>query len=339
MGEELRFFVAGGQGFIGSWIIEHLCNDIKPAKIILMDLKPDDSIVDQIVSPENKKRVERLYGDVTNTKWIVEEIVKANPTHIITLAALQIPTCKVNPVLGATVNVVGLINVFEAAKVLKEKTGKAPKVVFASSGAVAGPESDYTPNETIKDTAPHLPNTHYGVFKVANEGNARVYWLDHGISSVCLRPMTVYGVGREIGLTSSPTKALKSVILGRPFKMTFKGYTGFNYVEDVADVFIHCALNKREGAYALNCRCETYAVEDFIKVINQTLPEAEKLISIDANAPTIPIAYNFDWNGLKELLSPKEIPFTPIVHAIPKIAKQFISLKERGLLHARDLPS
>ena len=53
------------------------------------------------------------------------------------------------------------------------------------------------------------PTTHYGVFKRANEGNARVYYLDHGLNSVGLRPLTVYGVNRDTGLTSDPTKAKK----------------------------------------------------------------------------------------------------------------------------------
>ena len=44
-------------------------------------------------------------------------MLEVQPTAIIHLAGLQIPTCKANPVLGARVNVIGTINVFEAAKV------------------------------------------------------------------------------------------------------------------------------------------------------------------------------------------------------------------------------
>ena len=55
------------------------------------------------------------------------------------------------------------------------------------------------------------PLTHYGAFKVCNEQNARVYWLDHGVSSVGLRPWTVYGIGRDFGVTSEPTRAIEAV--------------------------------------------------------------------------------------------------------------------------------
>ena len=42
---------------------------------------------------------------------------------------------------------------------------------------------------------PAHPTNHYGVYKLANEGNARVYWLDDGIASVGLRPLTVTASG------------------------------------------------------------------------------------------------------------------------------------------------
>ena len=38
-------------------------------------------------------------------------------------------------------------------------------------------------------------------------------------SQVGLRPLTIFGVGREIGLTSGPTKAVKAAILGRRFEI------------------------------------------------------------------------------------------------------------------------
>lgn len=83
------------------------------------------------------------------------------------------------------------------------------------------------------DTTRHSPNTHYGFFKLCNEGNAKIYWLDRHhpliirndekISSVGLRPHTIYGVGREIGVTSGPSKAIKATVLAKQFQIPFKG--------------------------------------------------------------------------------------------------------------------
>lgn len=77
-----------------------------------------------------------------------------------------------------------------------------------------------------------------GVYKLANEGNARIYWQDHQIPSVGLRPLTVYGVGREVGMTSSPTKAIKAMLSGASYSVPFNGPTSWNYIEDIADIFI-----------------------------------------------------------------------------------------------------
>ena len=60
------------------------------------------------------------------------------------------------------------------------------RVVYASSAAVFG-----LADEAVDETVTPEPLTHYGVFKQANEGNARVYFRDHGVSSVGLRPFSV----------------------------------------------------------------------------------------------------------------------------------------------------
>src|SRR4029078_12050555 len=104
--------------------------------------------------------------------------------------------------VGAMFNVVGTFNVFEAARALG-----LTRVVYASSAAVFG-----LADEAVDETVSPSPLTHSGVFKQANEGNPRVYSADHGISSVGLRPFSVYGVGRDSGLTSDPTRAIKSAV-------------------------------------------------------------------------------------------------------------------------------
>ena len=56
---------------------------------------------------------------------------------------------------------------------------------------------------------------------------------DHGLSSIGLRPWTVYGVGRDFGMTSEPTKAIKAVTLGRPYRISYGGRQDLQYVGDV----------------------------------------------------------------------------------------------------------
>src|SRR4029079_4368411 len=98
--------------------------------------------------------------------------------------------------------VIGTLNVFESAK-----ASGVERVVYASSAAVFGAaDADHPVAETTETD----PATHYGVFKRTNEGNARVYFLDHGINSIGLRPLTVYGVNRDTVLNHDASQDTKT---------------------------------------------------------------------------------------------------------------------------------
>jgi len=321
-----RCFITGGQGFLGAWIARQLLRE--KASFVLFDLKPDDRILEQVIEPEDLARIERAYGDVTDTEGLAHAVGESRATTIIHLAGLQIPLCRSNPVLGARVNVLGTLNVLEAARVHKERIRG---VVYASSAAVAGAATDY--EGPIQDNAQHFPRTHYGVFKTANEGSARVYGHDFGIASVGLRPLSVYGVGREVGITSGPTKAIKAAVLGREYRIPFSGRTAFNYVEDVAAAFLGCARADLKGARALNLRGEIVTVEEFVKAIAAAVPGAERHIHA-AGAP-LPVAYDFLESGLEALLG--RVQHTPLEEGVRRTAEQFRRLQSRGKLNERDL--
>ena len=59
-----------------------------------------------------------------------------------------------------------------------------------------------------------------------------------------LRPLTVYGPGRDAGLTSFPTRAIASVIMGKEFEIPFSGPTVYTHIEEVR------AAGTRERAIA-----------------------------------------------------------------------------------------
>src|SRR4029434_10362788 len=113
-----------------------------------------------------------------------------------------------------------------------------------SSAAVFGAPRLYPPGP-IADDAPTHPATHYGVYKVTNEETARVYWEEHRIPSSGFRPLTVYGPGRDFGLTADPTLAMKAAVLGRPFQIRWGGSTDLIYTEDVARALLSAAGSGR----------------------------------------------------------------------------------------------
>jgi nucleoside-diphosphate-sugar epimerase len=287
----MRFLITGGYGFLGAWIARELL--AQGAAVVAYDLREDPRRLRAIMPPDEAAKVTFAQGDVTDLPALTDALKTHAITHVIHLAGLQVPTCRANPILGATVNVVGTLAVFEAVKATGEQV---KRVVYASSAAVFGPPEAY-PGGSQTDDAKLLPSTHYGVFKICNEGNARVYYQDHAISSVGLRPWTVYGPGRDMGMTSEPTKAIKACLLGRPYAINFGGTTDFQYVRDVASAFILSATRPFTGAGAYNLRGAVVTMKEFHAALCQVLPDAAKLVTIG----TTQIAIHPDLSDTVEL--------------------------------------
>ena len=199
---------------------------------------------------------------------------------------------------------------------------------LASSAAVYGFSDD---GEALDETAQCGPTTHYGVFKQTNEGNARIYFLDHGISSAGLRPLTVYGVNRDTGLTSDPTKAMKAAVLSQPFHIRFGGSTDFQYVVDTAAAFIACADTQLNGAHVFNLHGDAVEVARIAGLINESA--GEELVTF--GGPPIPVAPRMDDKSIRQLIG--DLPVTPLRDGVRQTMKLFSDLKDEGRLETADL--
>src|SRR5438552_1188187 len=206
----MRVLLTGGYGCIGCWIVRNLFAG--GHEVWVYDLKEDPRRLRLVLDEEQVRQVHFIPGDVTDLAALSKAIRDHRIAHVIHLAGLQVPVCRSDPLLGARVNVLGTLAVFEAVR----QAGKQiERLVYASSAAVFGPPDAYAPGR-LADDVPLTPTTHYGVFQCCNEGNARIYYPDHGLSSIGLRPWTVYGVGRDFGMTRDPPKAIQALALGRP---------------------------------------------------------------------------------------------------------------------------
>jgi UDP-glucose 4-epimerase len=183
----------------------------------------------------------------------------------------------------------------------------------------------------LDETAACEPTTHYGVFKRTNEGNARVYFLSHGVNSIGLRPLTVYGVNRDSGLTSDPTKAMKAAVLGVPFHIRFSGATDFQYVADTAAAFIACADASLKGAHVFNLHGETVEVARIVDVINQA--DGRKLVTF--GGPPIPIAPAMNDSAIRKTIG--HLPTTPLEIGISETMRRFAKLRDAGRLDTTDI--
>lgn len=318
-----RFLVTGALGCIGAWVVRNLIREGVPTAIF--DLASAPHRLRLIMAEDELARVQMLAGDIADLAAIERALRETGATHVIHLAALQVPFCKADPVLGAQVNVVGTVNVFEAAR----RVG-LQRVVYASSVAVYGIGAEY-PEGPLGHDAPLRPRTHYGVYKQANEGTARIYWRDNGISSIGLRPYVVYGPGRDQGLTSSPTTAMLAAALGQPYAIPFGGRFDLQFADDVARAFIRAARVPFAGADVLNLRGSVVHVREIVAAIESVVPAARGLLSFSETPLDFP--EEMDETPLLGLLG--LLPRTPLDAGIATTISTFQQALADGRLAPR----
>jgi nucleoside-diphosphate-sugar epimerase len=323
----VRVLLTGGFGCIGCWILRNLLDRGDQAWVY--DLKEDHRRLRLVLTAEELRQVPFIQGDVTDLTKLREALHAHQITHVVHLAGLQVPVCRADPLLGARVNVLGTLAVLEA---VRQSQGQVKRLVYASSAAVFGPPGAYAPGPLADDVL-LTPQTHYGAFKCCNEANARIYFQDHGLSSIGLRPWTVYGVGRDFGMTSEPTKAIKSLALGRAYHITYGGWQDLQWVDDVAKTFVRCLEAPYHGAKSYNMQGEVVDLPHFHKALCEVDPAAARLITHGDRQITI--AYNLDDAALRADLGP--IPHTPLVNGLERTLEHFRRLQAEQRLDTADI--
>jgi UDP-glucuronate 4-epimerase len=316
-----QFFVTGALGCIGAWVVRELVLEGVP--VAIFDLAADPHRLRLILDDEQLSRVRILHGDITDTSALVSAVQETGASHLIHLAALQVPFCKADPPLGARVNVVGTVNLFEAAKRAGIK-----QVVYASSIAVYGMSEEY-PEGLVDDNSPLRPRNLYGVYKQANEGTARVYWQDDGIASIALRPYVVYGPGRDQGLTSGPTKAMLAAAAGQPFQIPFGGRCVYQYVRDVARTFIQAARTPFQGADVFNMRGAVVPMEAIVAAIQAGEPSSAGKITFADQPLSLPS--DVDDSRLRAVLG--SVPETPLQEGVGQTIQIFRRALKAGKIN------
>jgi len=289
-----KFLVTGAGGCIGAWVVRLLLDQGVP--VLATDLSPDlrrfrlisqdhadDTGDDDTGDEAGKLEFDQL--DVTSGAAVAEMVADRGITHVVHLAGLQLPFCAADPPLGAMVNVVGTVNVFEAIR----GSGRTVGLAFASSAAVFGDPLGHRAG-LVADTSELLPESFYGVYKAANEGTARVYSREHGIGSICLRPFIVYGLGRDQGMTSDPTKAMLAAAAGVPFKIKFGGSVLLTYAPDCARAFIASARAAAGSgdAVSLNVPGRRIGIPALVDLIEHILPGSGRFITWDDKPLRVP---------------------------------------------------
>ena len=249
----MRVLVTGGAGFIGSHLTDALLG--RGDEVVVLD----DLSAGQAARLDSQVTLHKV--SITDPASLTSVVRAARPELICHLAAqIDVRVSVDQPEHDAQVNVVGTVNVLEAARVA------GARVVFASSGgALYGRDA---PIPSREDVLP-LPESPYGIAKFCAEQYIGLYNRLHGTRHAILRLANVYGprqdpAGEAGVITIFCARALRGeepVIYGDGSQTR-----DYVYVGDLVRSFLAAADSGRPGTWNIGTGAEV-AVLDLVTII------------------------------------------------------------------------
>jgi UDP-glucose 4-epimerase len=217
-------------------------------------------------------------GDVLDMPRLLDVIKRHRITHIVHAAAFVGAVSAANPALSVQVNVMGMVNVLEAARAFD-----VARVVYTSAKGVYGPalgEYGAPTYKPVPEDHPKNPKRIYDSAKLMAEQVGLYYQANMGMDVVVLRFATTYGPGKtarhgKMGVTS---QIVENPANGLPFRLPQGGdeKDDFIYNKDSAHgIYLACmAKNPKSRVYNIGTGVGI-TLNDVARVVRKHLPHAE----------------------------------------------------------------
>lgn len=181
----MRSLVTGGAGFIGSHLVDALL--ARGDEVVVLDDLSSGSR-ENLEAASASGRLELAVGDVADAGLVGARVAELRPERVFHLAAqADVRKAVADPAFDARVNVIGTVNLLEAARA----AGGAPVVFASTGGAIYG---EGRGRELPFDERAELaPETAYGASKLAGEVYLGQFRRLYGLPCVALRLGNVYG--------------------------------------------------------------------------------------------------------------------------------------------------
>ena len=275
-----KAIVTGGAGFIGSHLVDALVADGVAVTVFdKVDVLPDrkNDAATYVTMDIKDDGLRAAFADVQ------PDVVFHLAAHVDDRESVR------QPVMNAEENVLGSLNVFEAARLADAK-----KIVFTSTGVVYG-NADVLP---IAESAPAQPLTPYAVSKLTGERYLNFYFSLYKLPYVALRLSNVYGPrqdgSKECGAIAIFTSRL---LKGEAVEMNNDGKTtrDYVYVADVVAALIAAATSNEVGVMNIGTGVQTTTDSVLAAVVHEVdmtptvtqchdVMDAVKHVALDASA-------------------------------------------------------
>lgn len=255
----MNVFVIGGTGFIGCRLVRLLaaqghavtCMDADPGAHSFADLD---------------RRVTSLRGDVGSFDDVMAAMASAQPERVVNLAYLIGSSHP--PHAALRVNVLGMGNCFEAARILGVR-----HMVYAGSYAANGAQANYGERPVTEDDPVH-PNDQYSCHKVMNEWQALDYIEKHGMCITGVRTSYITGHDKRRGSVHH-VRCITEPALGRAVTLPCRDIMQcMLHVDEMADVFARLLMADAPAHRIYNSGGTTVSLGELAEVVRSHLPDA-----------------------------------------------------------------
>jgi len=262
--------ITGGMGVIGAEASRRFVRE--GHRPVIFARHRDERLLRDILD-----QVDVELGDVLDMPRLLEVIKRHRVTHVVHAAAFVGAVSQANPALSVQVNVMGMVNVLEAARAFDVE-----RVVYTSAKGVYGPmlgEYGAPTYKPMPEDLPKNPKRIYDSAKLMGEQVGLYYQANMGVDVVVLRFATTYGPGKtarhgKMGVTSQIVEHPAS---GLPFRLAQGGeeQDDFVYNKDSAyGIYLACmARNPASRVYNIGTGVG-HTLNDIARVIREHLPNA-----------------------------------------------------------------
>lgn len=259
----MKYLVTGGAGFIGSNIVAELLK--QGQEVVVLDnfaTGRRENILPYVKNPS----LTLIEGDIRSFH-IVRSAVKG-VDYILHQGALpSVPRSINDPITSNDVNVLGMLNILEAAKEFGVK-----RVVLASSSSI------YGNSETLPkiESMPVNPMSPYALTKYAQERYCQVFYQLYGLETVALRYFNVFGPNQDPTSQYSAVipKFIKLIMNDKEPVIYGDGTQSrdFTYVENNVWANIQACTAEKAPGEVINIACgERYTLIELVQMINQVM--------------------------------------------------------------------
>jgi len=256
----MAIFVLGGTGFIGIRVIPLLV--ARGETVVCMDINPN---APTLASLGDKVSIVR--GDVTKFDEVISNMEAAKADRVLNLSynlGVDLP-----PHRATMLNVVGMDNCFEAARLLGVK-----HTVFASSLAVSGQQKNFGDRMVTEDDYKYAV-VQYGSHKAFNEFQAKDYIEKYGMTITAVRPANVTGPDKIRGSVDHVniiTRPTRGEAISFPFADAMRMPI---HVDDIAEVFVRVLMKDKPDHAIYNSGGQTISLGDLAGIVRGYLPDAK----------------------------------------------------------------